>query len=724
MADSHSPPMVIICADGQGVPISFQVGADGKYTVSALRLHLRFQFLEGSMHVDEDIFDVDSGELLYTIGQESSMNDQGQCWILKSGTYRVYGLKDLLQGASTEILTPKVSSTCTLQTPMLQKVKIEPCEHTVHLLSDDSEDELPTRFPSSNIPIPNPTVTCHTSHDTNSSQGSRPSTSRPPIPPRIDDYVSVVDCLKKLAARKGSKSILSKVDFTKIKTERVEFLPPMFDGDVMFELPPPGKYASQSQAKLLYGMDKRHDGHAWTRTITSNIKNDMGLTFRMSSCLGHLQCTNTTCDYLSRVHRSSQANETEWDGISLFTFGVGCTPPKGSTVVCKICKVSPSCLDVCLAKIYYVLGHGNMTRACVHLGSHCHPVKIGEYRDVAEKIKTLIGEQVEKTPTATNSAIVLEASKEFLGELLLFADGSTQEELTLDELIPVFDKFKHMSSPSIRNQVTTFRYLRRFGVMDSITKLRGSSYWAFVQENKFPGQGSESDKVFVFKMSEVGPGSGVDLVTRMQPGGDLQNAWIMFDHVKRVKDWTSMACHVYDATYCRVMTIAVCDMQSEDVAAQIIFWNNLNAVVARHNVSNVQFKGFMADSAQANWNAIRIVYGSGDASIPMEDQERTCLFHWTQSLEKHTKADIRADLQPQHRQLCMQYKNAKSLEEAEERYLAIRSWWLSSGATTDEGVVRLDLWLAFWHFRYRQWGGFMDLVGLHFAPGLFAFSFL
>ena len=203
-----------------------------------------------------------------------------------------------------------------------------------------------------------------------------------------------------------------------------------------------------------------------------------------------------------------------------------------------------------------------------------------------------------------------------------------------------------------------------------------------------------------------------------------QNAWIMFDHVKRVKDWTSMACHVYDATYCRVMTIAVCDMQSEDVAAQIIFWNNLNVVVARHNVFNVQFRGFMVDSAQANWNAIRIVYGSGDASIPMEDQERTCLFHWTQSLEKHTKADIRADLQPQHRQLCMQYKNAKSLEEAEERYLAIRSWWLSSGATTDEGVVRLDLWLAFWHFRYRQWGGFMDLVGLHFAPGLFAFSFL
>jgi hypothetical protein len=65
----------------------------------------------------------------------------------------------------------------------------------------------------------------------------------------------------------------------------------------------------------------------------------------------------------------------------------------------------------------------------------------------------------------------------------------------------------------------------------------------------FPSQGSDSNKVFVFKMSEVGPGTGVDLVKRMQPGGDLEDAWMMFDHVKRIKKWTTMACHVYDSTY-------------------------------------------------------------------------------------------------------------------------------------------------------------------------------
>jgi hypothetical protein len=27
------------------------------------------------------------------------------------------------------------------------------------------------------------------------------------------------------------------------------------------------------------------------------------------------------------------------------------------------------------------------------------------------------------------------------------------------------------------------------------------------------------------------PGSGVELVKRMQVGGDMENSWIMFDHV-------------------------------------------------------------------------------------------------------------------------------------------------------------------------------------------------
>jgi hypothetical protein len=41
-------------------------------------------------------------------------------------------------------------------------------------------------------------------------------------------------------------------------------------------------------------------------------------------------------------------------------------------------------------------------------------------------------------------------------------------------------------------------------------------------------------------------------------------------------------------------------MQSENAAAQMVLWKNLNNVIARHIIPEPKFKGFMADSAQAN----------------------------------------------------------------------------------------------------------------------------
>jgi len=145
---------------------------------------------------------------------------------------------------------------------------------------------------------------------------------------------------------------------------------------------------------------------------------------------------------------------------------------------------------------------------------------------------------MERTSVATNSSIVLEAMKELVGELLLHLDGVPLKTLNIVELLLVLNKCKYFSSPNIRNEVTSFKYLRRFGIMNNITKLRGTSTWAFLQENKFPGQGSDMDKVFVFKILEVGPSSGVDLVKQMQLGRDLQS------NVLRV----GLLCHVMSMT--------------------------------------------------------------------------------------------------------------------------------------------------------------------------------
>jgi hypothetical protein len=87
---------------------------------------------------------------------------------------------------------------------------------------------------------------------------------------------------------------------------------------------------------------------------------------------------------------------------------------------------------------------------------------------------------VERTPHATNSAIVMQATKEFLEELLLAPQGVPAKTLTFEELVLVLIKYKYMTLPSVKNNVTTFRYLQRFGVMDSITMLRGCSNRPYV----------------------------------------------------------------------------------------------------------------------------------------------------------------------------------------------------------------------------------------------------
>jgi hypothetical protein len=117
----------------------------------------------------------------------------------------------------------------------------------------------------------------------------------------------------------------------------------------------------------------------------------------------------------------------------------------------------------------------------------------------------------------------------------------------------------------------------------------------YIHGNIFSGQGK--DKMYIFKMLEDGPGSGVDLDKCMQPGGDLENEWLIFDHVKLVQEWTTMVCHMYDAAYCKVMTIAVCDMQSEDTKVQCIIWRELNNFIRKNDVENPNFKGFMANRA-------------------------------------------------------------------------------------------------------------------------------
>jgi hypothetical protein len=246
------------------------------------------------------------------------------------------------------------------------------------------------------------------------------------------------------------------------------------------------------------------------------------------------------------------------------------------------------------------------------------------------------------------------------------------------------------------------------GSLDMVEQLRIECPYAFIQlSDKF---GFGTGRYYIFKMSEDGPGSGVDLVTRMQPGRDLDKRWIMFDHLNRVRGWTTMSCYVYDSEMCRLMTIATCEILSDEVNSQKLMWLALNNVMERNGVPNPYFKGFVADGDDANWMAVRIVYGNGNPNRKMVGRERYNEVDWTGSLERYAVEHIRPDLREMHKRLCTNFKEAKTPWEAEEFYHCTRDWWLSSGAATEDGLRELDDWLGFWHFRFRQWGGFYELV--------------
>jgi hypothetical protein len=72
---------------------------------------------------------------------------------------------------------------------------------------------------------------------------------------------------------------------------------------------------------------------------------------------------------------------------------------------------------------------------------------------------------------------------------------------------------------------------------------------------------------------------------------------MMFNHVKCVQGWKTVACHVYNQVYYKVMMIMVCDVQSKDTEVQCILWRKLNIVVEKKGLGTHVFKVFMVDGA-------------------------------------------------------------------------------------------------------------------------------
>ena len=101
---------------------------------------------------------------------------------------------------------------------------------------------------------------------------------------------------------------------------------------------------------------------------------------------------------------------------------------------------------------------------------------------------------------------------------------------------------------------------------------------------------------------------------------------------------------------------------------------SLIAVMEKHGVKDVNFAGFMADNAQTNFNAVPEIFEFGEKTKPMLGRERTCQFHWSQTLKRHTKQLIKPKLQEVHKRLCHEYRLCKTKADVDVAMEAICAW--------------------------------------------------
>ena len=313
-----------------------------------------------------------------------------------------------------------------------------------------------------------------------------PSGSSAP-PPTSDESgrKSIMDLLRRMRGNRSGRSLLKSVDLSSFVHESVKHLPAEFNGDRVFELPPL-TVVKKGGLSRLDGMDQKRDGHVWTETAMTNISNPSGtLSFKYVKCLGHLRCDNINCCCLME---NGSVNELYWSGSLSDVIPRGHSPvlSKKFKIVCKFCKLVPSCIATCECKMFYVVSKDPlMSRACIHIGTHVHPVAKGDCRDAMDQIRDEIRSQAAKTPTAKASAIGIAVGEELLMKGLIdeAGDGRVLSERKLDS---IFEKWSALNTSTVDNLIHDAKVsLGGGGYVDNILKLKKGSKYDYIQDSQF-----------------------------------------------------------------------------------------------------------------------------------------------------------------------------------------------------------------------------------------------
>jgi hypothetical protein len=111
------------------------------------------------------------------------------------------------------------------------RVKVEHAEELITILSDDSDrNSPPVALPMTSPLLNSPLL--------ESGQNSPSLLNHPPPNVCRQECLSILNSLRRIRASKGIRNVFRTLDFDSLDIQRVKFLPPTFNGDVLFELPP------------------------------------------------------------------------------------------------------------------------------------------------------------------------------------------------------------------------------------------------------------------------------------------------------------------------------------------------------------------------------------------------------------------------------------------------------------------------------------------------------
>ncbi|KAL3675193.1 hypothetical protein R1sor_025141 [Riccia sorocarpa] len=297
---------------------------------------------------------------------------------------------------------------------------------------------------------------------------------------------------------------LGKLDLKTFSYQRVLELPNSYDGNIIFELPPVGAQDAMRRNDFRAGMDRRNDCFLWTRLITTDAGHGQRKMFEVShvSCVGFLKCSNRMCPYMGtngvpnvsdrptgifREHKYTEGQFVPGDGHK-----------------CPHCNSPTMCTKSCSAKMFFLLPSkgkkmspspeqaSHISRCAIHVGSHCHPARFTAPRHLVQLVVGTVKEEFERNPRVSPSIVRRRATAS------------------------VVDKLKSS------------------GLTVDMSEEEKKELFLGISAVAHPDKAEKDSNCFVFKMPDLGSGSGVDLVNRMRIGGDLEGAWVMWDVMHKI----------------------------------------------------------------------------------------------------------------------------------------------------------------------------------------------